>query len=193
MGKDAVVACADAWLTSPQEWPYRPIGCLRRAAARGARAQRARHRAAESVESDSRWRSLAESPWPRVPAHPASGQRSAGRKKLVRYGWAHRRSARASVCCPVCNEFMWAIRRDALLGVFPDPISVFDSRSALPLSSTQVRPRSDVAVLVVPHSHLPLGSPMTDHALLRPIKRIFAADASPQLILEHKRTASAVG
>ncbi len=73
---------------------------------------------------------------------------------------------------PVCNEFMLAVLQGSVLAAFPDLITVFDKKSALPLSSTQVRSGGPVTIFAVPARRLRLSSPMADRTLLRPIERL---------------------
>jgi DUF917 family protein len=72
---------------------------------------------------------------------------------------------------PVCNEYLIVLQGGAILAAFPDLITLFDLDTRMPLISAEVKPGMRVAVLVVPKARLPLGSPMHDTKLLRPLEK----------------------
>jgi DUF917 family protein len=76
------------------------------------------------------------------------------------------------IVVPVCNEYMAALSGSEVLGVFPDLISLFDSETALPLGSAQIRESRRVAVFFASREHIPLGYTMRDDELLRPVERL---------------------
>lgn len=89
-----------------------------------------------------------------------------------------------SLCLPMCNEFMLAFLCGGVLAAFPDLITVFDKRSALPLSSTQIRVGSRVVIFVVPRQNLRLSSPMADSELLGSIEKLLGVKFPPDAPLQ---------
>jgi hypothetical protein len=85
---------------------------------------------------------------------------------------AIRTDAGRQLLMPVCNEFMMALDAGRSLAAFPDLITVFDEESGLPLGSAEARVPQAVAVFSVPHTRLPLGSPMHDRTLLEGVERL---------------------
>jgi DUF917 family protein len=67
---------------------------------------------------------------------------------------------------PVCNEYMMAIKNGTRLALFPDLITIFDQRSALPLNSGEIKAGGRVAIFIVHRKNLRLGSTMRDPVLL---------------------------
>jgi len=80
------------------------------------------------------------------------------------------------VMVAVCNEYMVAFKGGATLAVIPDLISIFNSKTGLPLSSAEVRRAQNVVVFGVPRKKLLLGSPMKDRRLLHSVERLLRID-----------------
>lgn len=94
---------------------------------------------------------------------------------------------------PVCNEHMMVLDNESSLAAFPDLISLFDSGTSLPLSSSDVRPGQQVAVFGVPRSQLKLGSTMSDRALLHPIEKLLGIRIPAEGIRISKAASTGVG
>lgn len=69
------------------------------------------------------------------------------------------------------NEYATCECLGKRLATFPDLLATLDLSSGVPLSSAEIAPGKEVAVLKVPHEHLILGAGMRDMDLMRPLER----------------------
>jgi len=74
------------------------------------------------------------------------------------------------------NEYMTLEREGIRLATFPDLMMTFDSQTAGPLISAQIREGSEVVVIVVLSEQLILGAAMRDIELLRRIEKAVGKD-----------------
>ena len=70
------------------------------------------------------------------------------------------------------NEYITLERDGERLATFPDLIMTFDSSTARPVISAEIKEKDDICIITVPSQKLIIGSGVKDNALLRKVERI---------------------